>query len=342
MDEDLQLLIKEPLVSIIIPLYNAEKFIADTIQSALSQTWKNIEIIVVDDDSTDGSLAIAKKFEAKGVQVLHQKNSGASAARNKGLSISKGKYIQFLDADDFITENKIEEQLIVLKDLPNHLGLCATVYFFDGEDPFQQKPIHEWYGIDTDDTADFIIKLYGGPIVGQTFGGMIQPNAWLTPRTIIDRAGGWDESLSLDDDGEFFCRIMLAADGIRYTTAPVNYYRKFRKGSNLSAKKDRKAAESMVKVIDLKHRYLLEAIPQERPLIDQIMARHYLSAAANLYPSHKDIVNRCLQVAKSLGYTKIDYEGGTPGKLFSKIFGWKLTKDFGYISRWIKGKINTL
>jgi glycosyltransferase involved in cell wall biosynthesis len=330
---------QKPLVSIIIPLYNAEKFIANTIHSALNQTWKNIEIIIVDDSSKDNSLSIAKKFEGACVKVIHQPNKGASAARNRGLAIAKGEYIQFLDADDFLSENKIEEQLKSLKKFPNHVSLCDTIYFDDGTDPFQQKPVHEWYSKDTTDPFDFLLKLYGGPIIGPNYGGMIQPNAWLTPKTVIDSAGPWHENLSYDDDGEFFCRVLLAADGISYTKNAINYYRKFKKGANLSAKRDSFSAKSMVKVIDLKFKYLLEAKPDQVELINIIMANHYLSAAANLYPHHKKIVNYCLQKAKKLGYSKIEYEGGTAGKLFSKVFGWKLTKNFGYFSRLLKAKL---
>ena len=73
----------QPLVSILIPCYNAEKWLSETINSALDQTWKNIEIIIVDDGSTDSSLAIAKTFESKNIKVLSQENRGASAARNQ-------------------------------------------------------------------------------------------------------------------------------------------------------------------------------------------------------------------------------------------------------------------
>jgi glycosyltransferase involved in cell wall biosynthesis len=85
-----------PLVSIIIPVYNAASFINETINSALQQTWPNKEIIIVDDGSTDDSLILAKKFEGDIVKIFSQQNKGASAARNKGLAEAKGDYIQFL------------------------------------------------------------------------------------------------------------------------------------------------------------------------------------------------------------------------------------------------------
>lgn len=92
------------LVSIIIPVYNVEKFIVETIESVLNQSFKGIELILVDDGSTDGSLALCEKFLEKDdkIRLLKQKNSGVSIARNNGLNLAKGKYVYFLDSDDTI------------------------------------------------------------------------------------------------------------------------------------------------------------------------------------------------------------------------------------------------
>ena len=100
-----------PLVSILIPAYNAETWIADTIESAIAQTWPHKEIIVVDDGSTDGTLAIARQFESNEVRVVTQSNQGAAAARNKAFSLSRGDYIQWLDADDLLSPDKIAHQM---------------------------------------------------------------------------------------------------------------------------------------------------------------------------------------------------------------------------------------
>ncbi len=99
-----------PLVSVLIPAYNAQEWIADTIRSALSQTWSRIEIIVVDDGSRDQTLSIAQQFETLGVLVISQKNQGASAARNHAFALSHGDYIQWLDADDLLAPDKIARQ----------------------------------------------------------------------------------------------------------------------------------------------------------------------------------------------------------------------------------------
>src|SRR5271157_2090174 len=101
----------KPLVSILMPAFNAEEWIADTIRSAIGQTWQRKEIIVVDDGSTDQTLAVARQFASKEVVVVTQPNQGASTARNHALSLSQGDYIQWLDADDLLGREKITRQM---------------------------------------------------------------------------------------------------------------------------------------------------------------------------------------------------------------------------------------
>src|SRR5947208_2891018 len=108
----------DALVSILIPAFNSEAWIAETIESALVQTWPRKEIIIVDDGSTDRTLAVAREFASKEVSVLTQPNQGAAAARNKAYSISQGKYIQWLDADDVLAPDKIARQM----ELCGHAG----------------------------------------------------------------------------------------------------------------------------------------------------------------------------------------------------------------------------
>lgn len=101
-----------PLVSILIPAYDAETSIGETLTSALAQTWFRREIIVVDDGSTDQTLAAAKRFGSKDVLVVTQKNQGAAASRNRAFALCQGDYIQWLDADDLLSPDKVEAQMV--------------------------------------------------------------------------------------------------------------------------------------------------------------------------------------------------------------------------------------
>src|SRR5256714_5285360 len=109
----------EPLVSILIPAYNSQEWIKDTIQSALAQTWPRKEIIVVDDGSRDQTLKIAREFESRKVRVVTQPNQGAAVARNTAFSLAQGDYIQWLDADDLLAPDKVENQV-------RQLGNCRS------------------------------------------------------------------------------------------------------------------------------------------------------------------------------------------------------------------------
>src|ERR1700751_2842411 len=104
----------KPLVSILIPAYNAQPWIADTIRSAIAQTWQHKEIIIVDDGSSDRTAAVARRFASRDVAVVTTENQGAAAARNRALQLSQGDYIQWLDADDLLAPDKIERQLAAL------------------------------------------------------------------------------------------------------------------------------------------------------------------------------------------------------------------------------------
>ena len=100
----------EDLVSIIVPVYNTEKYLSKCLDSIVNQTYKNLEIILINDGSTDNSKAICEDFAKKDkrIQVINKENSGVSVSRNKGLSLAKGNYIAFIDADDYAELNYIE------------------------------------------------------------------------------------------------------------------------------------------------------------------------------------------------------------------------------------------
>src|SRR6516162_381108 len=115
----------DPLVSILIPAYNAGEALAETVESALAQTWPNKEIIVVDDGSKDSTLSIARQFASRGVTVITQKNQGAAATRNNALAASRGDFIQWLDADDLLVPEKITKQMQALEQCGNKRMLLS-------------------------------------------------------------------------------------------------------------------------------------------------------------------------------------------------------------------------
>jgi glycosyltransferase involved in cell wall biosynthesis len=118
----------KPLVSILIPAYNAQRWLADTIESALGQTWPQKEIIVVDDGSRDQTLSVARQFASKNVFVVTQENQGGSAARNKAFALCQGEFIQWLDADDLLAPDKIAKQMEAWVKCPNKETLLSAAW----------------------------------------------------------------------------------------------------------------------------------------------------------------------------------------------------------------------
>ena len=114
---------ESPLVSVIIPVYNYERYLAEAIESVLGQTYQHLEVIVVDDGSTDRSGEVAKSFAGREVRYFHQLNSGIGPARNKGVELARGEFIAFLDADDRWPLGKIERQLRAFENDPA-LEMC--------------------------------------------------------------------------------------------------------------------------------------------------------------------------------------------------------------------------
>ena len=130
--EDSNMEIK-PLVTVIIPIYNVEKYLAECIESVINQSYKNLEIILVDDGSTDSSGLICENYKKKDnrIRIIHKPNGGLSDARNAGLDVSKGGYITFVDSDDYIEKKMIEELYDACKQYDAEISICGRRQFWE-------------------------------------------------------------------------------------------------------------------------------------------------------------------------------------------------------------------
>lgn len=228
-----------PLVSILIPAYNSEKWIKATIQSAHAQTWSNKEIIIVNDGSTDNTFQVAKEFESKTVKVISQKNSGASVARNRALSESQGDFIQWLDADDILAPDKIEIQLSNSDLNPQtsvlHSSAWGFFYFRVKKARFVPSPL--WQDLSP---LNWLVNHMGE-------GYYMYPAAWLVSRNLTELAGPWDERLSYNDDGEYFCRVVASSEMVKFSPKALSYHR----GGNLSSISRSTGSEKAIESLDL-------------------------------------------------------------------------------------------
>ncbi|MFI5089788.1 MAG: glycosyltransferase family 2 protein [Terriglobales bacterium] len=311
----------QPLVSTLIPAYNAERWIADTLKSVVGQTWPNKEIIVVDDGSKDGTVALARRFESAGVRVAEQENRGPAAARNHAYRLSQGDYIQFIDADDLLSPEKITEQIKVLGESPPRmLGICPWTYFQDGTDPEQGLAENGWPAVDTDAPVEWLTDLLGpeGPF------GMVPHGAWLTPRAVAEDAGAWDETPSPDDDGEYFARVVLASAGIRRAAGRF-YYRKRPTGGSWSSTRNATLLAGALYSLERKMQYLLARTND--PRARRALANRFVEHAVEAYPYFPEITRRALEKVQELGGTDfVPRFGSWKGELFRRVFGWKATK----------------
>lgn len=210
------------MLSILIPLYNAERYIADTIERCLQQTFRDIEIIVVDDHSTDQSLAIAKKYECENIHVFENPKKGGNAARNYAFRMSKGEYVKFLDADDYCSPMMFEGQMLrILAD-----GSDCTVVFSPVRMFYENG---EWLVPPRDIDHDYVpgIELLLDMWRGK---GWNCPHCHLMHRNLVEKAGLWDEQVIKNQDGEFFARVYAAAD--KALSVPDEYavWRQFESG----------------------------------------------------------------------------------------------------------------
>lgn len=214
---------QQPLVSILIPSFNAERWIKQTLESAISQDYPRIEVIVVDDGSTDRTLEISRKFESRFVRVFTQPNAGGPAARNTALAHAQGEYIQWLDHDDLLARNKISNQIAGLENVENDRNLLSGPFATFYHHPRKARLFRSRLYQDLTPEDYFFIKFSD-----DTF---LQPSSWLVSRTLSDLAGPWWELRSPDDDGEYFCRVVAASKGIHFVPEAICYWRIGNRGS---------------------------------------------------------------------------------------------------------------
>ena len=207
----------KPLVSILIPAFNAEAWIADTIKSAIAQSWPRKEIIVVDDGSTDQTVAVARQFASKDVAIVTHENQGAASTRNHALSLSQGDYIQWLDADDLLSPDKVEKQMEAAAEIRSNRTLLSSGwgYFAYRTERAEFSPTSLWRDLSP---VEWLVRKMGENLHMQTA-------TWLTSRELTEAAGPWDVRLLSDDDGEYFCRVLLASDGVRFVPGAKVFYR---------------------------------------------------------------------------------------------------------------------
>ena len=305
-----------PLVSILIPAYNAELWIAETIQSAVAQTWARKEIIVVDDGSRDGTATAARQFASRDVKVVSIENQGAAAARNQALRLSQGDYIQWLDADDLLDPRKIELQVAALRDGNSNRTLLSGPwgYFNYRTHRARFEPDSLWQDLTP---IEWLTRKMGENLHMQTA-------TWLTSRELTQAAGPWDTRLFSDDDGEYFCRVLLASEGTRFVPESRVFYRITPTGRLSHIGTSDKKKNALLISMKLHIEYLRSLEDSDRT---HKACLHYLQTwYENFYPERMDIVAELQKLADELHGKLEEPQLRWKYSWMKPLFGWKAAK----------------
>ena len=281
----------KPLVSILIPAYNAELWIAYTLQSAIAQTWQRKEIIVVDDGSRDRTAEVARRFASNQVEVVTAGNQGAAAARNHALRLSQGDYIQWLDADDLLAPDKIERQLAALREMDSRRILLSSPW------------------------APFCFRINGARFVRNSLCQDLSPvewllrkmsenlhmqtATWLTSRELAEAAGPWDTRLLSDDDGEYFCRVLGASKSTRFVPVDGVFYRVISSNRLSHIGMSDKKKDALLLSMKLHIRYLRSLEESER--VRKACLTYLQNWFGSFYPERRDLVAQAQALAAELG-----------------------------------------
>lgn len=315
-----------PLVSIIMPAYNASAYIAEAIQSVLDQTWTNWELIIVDDGSTDDTLQIAQQYAAKDnrIQVYHQSNQGGCVARNEALQHIVGDYVQYLDADDKLDAKKIANQLEMDIDEDTLLyGTCLRLCVNGDIVPSSMCRLY----------IDYTPALNAQVEIWKNHFNSFPYSSYLIPRAISDLVGEWNVQLKRSQDSEYMARVLALAKKLVYVPDAIFYYRQVE--NSVSAKPlSRLQMQSEAIVCDV----IADIILAYSKSLSAIRACeiHYTDVLTAWYPQNKFVIKDMLKAMKARGL-KFNFENR--GRLFhilKNIFGWRAAV---IITKWRSKKL---
>jgi glycosyltransferase involved in cell wall biosynthesis len=200
-------------VSILIPCYNAERWIGQAVESALAQTWRQKEVIIVDDGSTDGSLEVIRRFSGY-VHLESGPNRGGNAARNRLLELARGEWLQYLDADDYLLQDKVTGQIEFLADHPETdvvFGPVTFEHYFGGQARQELHPIPQGH-----DIWELLAMWY-----------LPQTGSPLWRRSALLDVGGWKINQTCCQEHELYLRLLMAGKCFAYCPRGGAIYRQW-------------------------------------------------------------------------------------------------------------------
>jgi len=283
-------------VSVIIPCHNAADFVGDAIQSVLDQDYEPVEVIVVDDGSTDQSRFVIKAFDAR-VQLIEQSNQGACRARNVGASASHGDALLFLDSDDLLGSGTVSALASALNGRSRAISRCPWKHL--------RRENGRWRPHDHRFTED---PPGDDPVRGWLTGWYVPPCGLLFGRKAFEAVGGWDETLRANQDGDIVLRALVDGIPLLATKNGLALYRDFGGSRDtISSSEDVEAFRSRTQVVDkiagrLRRRNRFE--PYRRWI-----GRAYYTVARRAAPRHPALGRYLHERARAIGGPEARSEG---------------------------------
>jgi len=273
------------LVSIIIPCFNTERWIAEAIDSCLKQTYSNVEIIIIDDGSTDGSLAVIKRYGDR-ITWESGSNRGGNYARNRGFELSKGQFIQYLDADDYILPEKIDRQVTFMKQTGANVvygDWRHKRHFPDGRAVLEDIQVS---GIQADILESLLADWW------------VSPACLFFKRAIVEKTGGWDEQLKAGQDRDFFISAVMNGANVAYQPGCYSIYRRYGNVTVSTSSRARSLESHYLIVSRVEQK--LRATSQLTTIYQKALAQSYFTLARKYIETepqkYKELLNKVLSL----------------------------------------------
>ena len=306
----------KPLVSILIPAYNAQEFLGAAVRSALNQSWPTKEIIIVNDGSKDKTLDVAKRFESKIVKVMSHDNQGAAATRNRSLSLAQGEFIQWLDADDLLAPEKVQRQIEAAQqeDPKKTLFSASWGYFMYRPSKAKFVPTALW---DDLTPIEWMTRKLEQNLHMQTA-------TWLVSRELTEAAGPWNTELMGDDDGEYFARVLMQSEKVKFVSGKGVYYRITPSARLSHIGRNSLKMEAQLRSMELNINYIRSFA--DTPRVRTACVTYLQNWLPTFYPERPDLVHRAKQIAATLGGTLTTPSLSWKYAWIQRSFGWSAAK----------------
>ncbi len=292
------------MISVIVPVYNVEKYLERCVKSIVAQTYKDLEILLIDDGSTDKSGKMCDDFQQTDsrIKVFHKQNGGLSDARNYGIEHSAGEFISFVDSDDYIDEKMLETLHRLITENDADLAVCSAMDVFEGKEVTQVKEIKE-FNLNKVESYKYMLRGDGIPSAcnklykRQTVGNVRFPVG------------------KLYEDGFFTPQILKKVEKTAVTSKPMYYY--FRRADSITTKPFRKGDLDVIEAYDKCVKQVKELCPEALPYAEFRYRNAYFNVLDKMLmrddckeiPEYKQVVKylkkHTVQIVKDPGFGKM-------------------------------------